>query len=67
MQQACVGTFGDNCGGGPCMEGYYGFGCRNRCNCTKVQYCDRFRGCVNNTSQYNIFLYHGLRKLDNQF
>ncbi|XP_052717042.1 uncharacterized protein LOC128189460 [Crassostrea angulata] len=45
----CIGTFGDNCDGGPCLDGYYGHGCRGVCNCTKQQECDRFIGCVNST------------------
>lgn len=52
--QACIGSFGDNCSGGPCTEGYYGHGCRNKCNCTEQQYCNKFEGCVNNTSTSQI-------------
>ncbi|XP_078338348.1 uncharacterized protein LOC111138447 [Crassostrea virginica] len=43
----CIGTFGDNCSGGPCKEGYYGFGCLSKCNCSDLeQQCDRIKGCT---------------------
>ena len=45
-QQACIGTFGLNCSGGPCKEGYYGFGCLSKCYCSTHQQCDRIRGCI---------------------
>ena len=45
-QQACIGTFGDNCNGGPCPNGYYGFGCLSKCNCSSEQQCDRIKGCT---------------------
>ena len=45
-QQACIGTFGDNCNGGPCPNGYYGFGCLSKCNCSSKQQCDRIKGCT---------------------
>ncbi|XP_061196320.1 uncharacterized protein LOC133204583, partial [Saccostrea echinata] len=44
-----VGTYGDNCSGGPCPYGFYGFGCESKCNCTANQFCDRKIGCVNKT------------------
>ncbi|XP_062596703.1 uncharacterized protein LOC134258173, partial [Saccostrea cucullata] len=49
---ACeVGTFGDRCTGGPCVYGYYGFGCQSKCNCTSDQYCDRKTGCFHNSTK----------------
>lgn len=45
-QLACIGSFGVNCAGGPCQEGYYGIGCKNECNCTSHQNCNRFIGCI---------------------
>ncbi|XP_078338752.1 uncharacterized protein LOC144626985 [Crassostrea virginica] len=42
----CIGTFGDDCSGGPCEEGYYGFGCLHKCNCSTQQQCDRSIGCI---------------------
>ncbi|XP_078336599.1 uncharacterized protein LOC111099208 [Crassostrea virginica] len=47
----CVGTFGDNCSGGPCPNGYYGFGCKSKCICSTQQQCDRFKGCTNLTAE----------------
>nr|XP_022338615.1 uncharacterized protein LOC111134100 isoform X2 [Crassostrea virginica] len=49
--KACIGTFGDNCSGGPCKEGYYGFGCQSKCNCSTHQQCDRIKGCTNLTTE----------------
>ncbi|XP_062619321.1 uncharacterized protein LOC134280884 isoform X2 [Saccostrea cucullata] len=46
-----VGTYGDRCTGGPCVYGYYGFGCQSKCNCTSDQYCDRKKGCFYNTTK----------------
>ncbi|XP_062591432.1 uncharacterized protein LOC134252907 [Saccostrea cucullata] len=46
-----VGTYGDRCTGGPCVYGYYGFGCQSKCNCTSDQYCDRKIGCFHNTKK----------------
>ena len=48
--KACIGTFGNNCSGGPCKEGYYGFGCLSKCNCLQHQQCDRFKGCTDLTT-----------------
>ncbi|XP_022345601.2 uncharacterized protein LOC111138087 [Crassostrea virginica] len=45
----CIGTFGDNCSGGPCKGDYYGFGCLSKCNCLPHQQCDRIKGCTNLT------------------
>ncbi|XP_052712431.1 uncharacterized protein LOC128186636 [Crassostrea angulata] len=42
----CIGTFGENCTAGICLEGYYGFGCKDKCNCTKQTVCNRFKGCI---------------------
>lgn len=44
-----MGSFGENCDGGPCQDGYYGHGCKEKCNCNEQQDCDIFRGCVNIT------------------
>lgn len=49
--QAGIGSFSDNCTGGPCPEGYYGHGCQIKCNCTEQQYCDNIQRCVNITSK----------------
>ncbi|XP_062600950.1 uncharacterized protein LOC134262575 [Saccostrea cucullata] len=46
-----VGTYGDSCTGGPCVYGYYGFGCQSKCNCTSDQYCDRKIGCFHNATK----------------
>ncbi|XP_062607859.1 uncharacterized protein LOC134269664 [Saccostrea cucullata] len=46
-----IGTYGDNCTGGPCVKGFYGFGCLSKCKCTSEQYCDRKIWCVNDTSK----------------
>ena len=54
--QACIGTFGDNCSGGPCKEGYYGFGCQSKCNCSTQQECDRFTGCTNLTGESYLYI-----------
>ena len=54
--QACIGTFGDNCSGGPCKEGYYGFGCLSKCNCSTEQECDRFTGCTNLTGETYVYI-----------
>ncbi|XP_052712806.1 uncharacterized protein LOC128186887 [Crassostrea angulata] len=40
----CVGSFGINCSG-RCVDGFYGFGCLNRCNCSDDQICDHVVGC----------------------
>lgn len=53
IYQACIGTFGINCTGGPCPKGHYGHGCKDNCNCNEHQDCDRFIGCFNSTG--NLF------------
>ncbi|XP_062598862.1 uncharacterized protein LOC134260312 [Saccostrea cucullata] len=44
-----IGAYGDSCTGGPCLYGYFGFGCLSKCNCTFAQYCDRKIGCAYDT------------------
>lgn len=51
IKQACIGSFGHNCTGGPCVEGYYGHGCRDMCNCTEQQVCNKYEGCMNRTGK----------------
>ncbi|XP_078338753.1 uncharacterized protein LOC144626986 [Crassostrea virginica] len=53
----CIGTFGDDCSGGPCMEGYYGFGCQSKCNCSTHHQCNRIKGCVNLTDDGTVYKY----------
>ncbi|XP_062607285.1 uncharacterized protein LOC134269079 [Saccostrea cucullata] len=40
----CVGRHGPNCSL-PCKIGFFGFGCRQLCNCSDRQGCDRHTGC----------------------
>ncbi|XP_062607281.1 uncharacterized protein LOC134269076 isoform X2 [Saccostrea cucullata] len=40
----CIGRHGVNCGI-PCDFGFFGFGCRQICNCSDRQGCDRHTGC----------------------
>ena len=42
---ACIGFFGANCSA-PCPDGYYGFGCRQICNCNDTEICDPMIGCT---------------------
>ena len=53
LKQECIGTFGDDCSGGPCTEGYYGFGCQSKCNCSTQQQCDRIIGCIESKGETN--------------
>nr|XP_034304152.1 protein draper-like [Crassostrea gigas] len=41
----CIGSWGKDCGNN-CNYGYYGHGCRKRCNCSYLQKCDPKNGCV---------------------
>ncbi|XP_061198162.1 multiple epidermal growth factor-like domains protein 10 [Saccostrea echinata] len=47
----CIGSFGINCSGGICVEGFYGFGCREKCNCTIHEVCDHRIGCRKKVSE----------------
>ncbi|XP_062589433.1 multiple epidermal growth factor-like domains protein 10 [Saccostrea cucullata] len=42
---ACIGSYGKGCSN-PCTYGYYGHGCRGRCDCSENQICDKRRGCL---------------------
>ncbi|XP_061162595.1 uncharacterized protein LOC133171811 [Saccostrea echinata] len=46
----CIGSFGVNCTGGTCVEGFYGFGCREKCNCSIHEVCDHRIGCQKKAS-----------------
>nr|XP_034337438.1 uncharacterized protein LOC105341011 isoform X2 [Crassostrea gigas] len=64
----CIGSFGDNCDGGPCPKGHYGHGCKEKCNCTEQQDCDRFIGCVNSKEKKysNVYYVKGQASKRNQ-
>ena len=47
----CIGFYGINCGH-PCVKGFYGEGCKSYCNCSAIQTCNQFVGCI--PSGYNI-------------
>ncbi|XP_062588555.1 multiple epidermal growth factor-like domains protein 10 [Saccostrea cucullata] len=40
----CIGRHGPNCSL-HCDFGFFGFGCRQLCNCSDRQGCDRHTGC----------------------
>ena len=42
---ACIGTWGQNCRLN-CTFGFFGFGCRQKCECSTEQFCDRKDGCI---------------------
>lgn len=41
---ACIGSLGHNCSL-PCPNGYYGHGCRYKCDCNDTQTCEPQIGC----------------------
>ncbi|XP_062589428.1 multiple epidermal growth factor-like domains protein 10 [Saccostrea cucullata] len=45
FQETCIGSYGKDCSK-PCKYGYYGHGCRERCDCSENQICDKRRGCL---------------------
>ncbi|XP_062606980.1 uncharacterized protein LOC134268757 [Saccostrea cucullata] len=47
----CIGSFGINCTGGKCVEGFFGFGCREKCNCSVHEVCDHRIGCQKKVSE----------------
>ncbi|XP_062601547.1 uncharacterized protein LOC134263248 [Saccostrea cucullata] len=49
--KACIGSWGKDCKHS-CLYGYYGHGCREKCNCSEYQTCDKRYGCQDN--QTNI-------------
>nr|XP_022317940.1 uncharacterized protein LOC111121102 [Crassostrea virginica] len=46
----CVGSWGLQCTQ-DCPDGFYGFGCRSKCNCHPNQTCDNIDGCIENRSE----------------
>ena len=42
---ACYGSFGHNCSL-RCPDGFYGHGCRQKCDCVNNQKCDPKSGCI---------------------
>uniref|UniRef100_A0A8W8JZS7 Uncharacterized protein n=1 Tax=Magallana gigas TaxID=29159 RepID=A0A8W8JZS7_MAGGI len=43
--EACIGSWGVECRNN-CTPFFYGFGCRQRCNCSNRQTCDPKEGCI---------------------
>lgn len=43
--KACIGSWGKGCINS-CSYGYYGHGCRTKCNCNDKQICDPKQGCI---------------------
>lgn len=41
----CIGTWGKNCQNN-CPFGFFGLGCRQRCNCSIEQVCESRLGCI---------------------
>ncbi|XP_062568715.1 uncharacterized protein LOC134230869 [Saccostrea cucullata] len=56
--EPCIGSFGRNCSGGPCTPGYYGHGCKKRCDCGTIV-CDRTSGCPQDlkTGAYHYWIF----------
>lgn len=57
----CVGSFGVNCSG-RCADGFFGYGCLSRCNCSGDQTCDIIVGCTEDktrqlTESTRLYLY----------
>lgn len=49
----CIGSFGKECTS-ECINGYYGHGCRYKCNCAEhFQICNSEYGCIQNGSTFN--------------
>lgn len=40
----CFGAFGFNCSE-PCTNDYFGYQCKNQCNCQNHEICNKFFGC----------------------
>ena len=48
---ACIGTWGMNCQNN-CTFGFFGLGCRQKCECSIEQVCERRHGCIDiNTTE----------------
>ncbi|XP_062605564.1 multiple epidermal growth factor-like domains protein 10, partial [Saccostrea cucullata] len=47
--EPCYGSFGIDCVN-PCSDGFYGHGCKMKCNCSSFELCDRVIGCVENSN-----------------
>nr|XP_022311027.1 multiple epidermal growth factor-like domains protein 10 [Crassostrea virginica] len=43
--KACIGSWGKHCTRN-CSFGFYGHGCRYKCNCSLQEICDRREGCI---------------------
>lgn len=51
--EKCIGSFGKECTIG-CSNGYYGHGCRLKCNCAEqFQICDSKYGCIASGATFN--------------
>jgi hypothetical protein len=40
-----MGAFGVNCNY-TCQEGFYGHGCREKCDCLPTESCHKIHGCL---------------------
>ncbi|XP_055997228.1 multiple epidermal growth factor-like domains protein 6 isoform X2 [Ostrea edulis] len=45
--EPCLGSFGEACEKN-CPNGYYGHGCRNKCDCLPTEPCHEIHGCLTN-------------------
>uniref|UniRef100_K1Q5N3 Uncharacterized protein n=1 Tax=Magallana gigas TaxID=29159 RepID=K1Q5N3_MAGGI len=48
----CIGSFGHNCSL-TCKDGYFGHGCRSKCECNDSQTCEPQIGCTPRSNHYN--------------
>ncbi|XP_055997243.1 protein draper-like [Ostrea edulis] len=68
--EPCIGSFGVDCNT-TCLEGFYGFGCKKKCDCLPTESCHKVHGCLDcrgsfgeNCSQSCPFGFYGINCLE---
>ncbi|XP_055997234.1 multiple epidermal growth factor-like domains protein 6 [Ostrea edulis] len=49
--EPCIGSFGVDCNT-TCLEGFYGFGCKKKCDCLPTESCHKVHGCLDCIGSY---------------